>query len=254
MKGKSDKLFFAKLGDMVSQSERNSISVFSNFLDERQCAEAECWCRNNTGGLLYKFWGGYKDAARRMLAVYPDYNENYIINDFPIKCITFSYRKEDRLTHRDFLGTLMGMNFRREIIGDIITGEGITQIFATDIAGRLISSVVSKVGRTGVKVSDSKPFELSVSDMQKFMDISCTVASLRLDCIVAAAANISREKASMLIRGEKVDVNHLSAGSVSKELKEGDIISIRGCGRFVVSGINGFTRKNRIHIILKKYI
>lgn len=253
MDSSSDKFFYAKLSDMVRQCEKNGVS-FSGFFNERQCAEAELWCSRNTGEFLYTLWGGHNDAGRKMLAVYPDYYKDYIIDDFPFKCLTFMYRKEDKLTHRDFLGTFMGMNFKREVIGDIITGEGIAQAFVTDVAAKLISSTVSKIGRTGVKVSDSQPFEFSLSDTQKFRDISCTVASLRLDCIVSAAANISREKASSLIRSEKVDVNHFTVGSVSKELKEDDIISIRGCGRFVVSGINGFTKKNRIHIILKKYI
>ncbi|MDE5854498.1 MAG: RNA-binding protein [Ruminococcus sp.] len=253
MKEQSDKLFFAKLGDMISRCKRTGVS-FSSFLDERQCIEAELWCSRNTGEFLYTLWGGHKDAGRKMLAVYPEYYEDYIIDDFPFKCLTFTYRKEDKLTHRDFLGTFMGMRLKRETIGDIIVSEGMTQVFVTDVAGKLILTTVAKIGRTGVKVSDNKPFELLLSDIQKFREISCTVASLRLDCIVSAAANISREKASSLIRSEKVDVNHFTAGSVSKELKEGDILSIRGCGRFVVSGINGFTKKNRIHIILKKYI
>lgn len=253
MKEQSDKLFLARLNDMVNQCERKGVS-YSYFLDERQCAEADLWCSRNTGDFLYTLWGGYEDAGRKMLAVYPDYYSDYITDDFPFKCLTFIYRKEDKLTHRDFLGTFMGMRLKRETIGDIIVSEGMAQAFVTDVAAKLILTSVSKIGRTGVKISDSQPFQLSLSDTQKFRDISCTVASLRLDCIVSAAVNISREKASSLIKSEKVDVNHFPAGSVSKELREGDIISVRGCGRFVVSGINGFTKKNRIHIILKKYI
>lgn len=252
MNGQPDKLFFAKLADMVSRSERNGTYSFSNFLDEKQCAEAEQWCRHNTGGLVYKLWGGHEQADRKMLAVCPDYCEAYVIDEFPLKCITFKYRKEDRLTHRDFLGTLMGMNFKREIIGDIIVGEGMTQAFVTETAARLIMTTVSKIGRTGVSCSDDIPFELEVK--RDFADISGTVASLRLDCVTALAANVSREKAAALIRGEKTDVNHFTVTSVSHELKEGDILSVRGCGRFLVSGINGVTKKNRIHIILKKYI
>jgi RNA-binding protein YlmH len=77
---------------------------------------------------------------------------------------------------------------------------------------------------------------------------------MRLDCIIAAATGISREKAASLIRCEKAEVNHLPVTSVSSEVKEGDILSVRGWGRFVLSGINGETKKHRIHIILKKYI
>jgi len=103
-----------------------------------------------------------------------------------------------------------------------------------------------------VKISDSRPFELT--EAQKYQDISGTVASLRLDCIVSLAANVSREKAAELIRTDRVDVNHLTADSGSRELREGDVLSVRGCGRFILSGIGGETKKRRIHIILKKFI
>lgn len=252
MNGQPDKLFFARLADMVSRAERNGTYSFSNFLDEKQSAEASQWCRYNTGGLVYKLWGGHEQADRKMLAVCPEYCEAYVIDEFPLKCITFKYRKEDKLTHRDFLGTLMGMNFKREIIGDIIIGEGKTQAFVTETAAKLIMTTVSKIGRTGVSCFDDIPFELEVK--KEFAEVSGTVASLRLDCVVALAANVSREKAAALIRGERIDVNHFAAASLSQELKEGDILSIRGCGRFILSGINGVTKKGRIHIILKKYI
>lgn len=254
MTEQTDRIFFAKLADMVNRCERNGYSVFSSFLDERQCAEAEMWCRRNTGGLHYTFYGGFSEANRKMLAVYPDYCKEYIIDEFPIKCLTFTYRKEDKLNHRDFLGSFMGLMLKRDTIGDIVVAEGVTQTAVTEVAAKDILSSVSKIGRTGVKISDNRDFELSLSDIQQFKEISGTVASLRLDCVTALAANVSREKAAVFIRADRVDVNHFTVSSVSYELREGDILSIRGCGRFVLSGINGLTRKNRVHIILKKYI
>ncbi len=252
MSDPGDKLFIARLEDMVSRSERDGCAVFSSFFDERQCAEAEAWCRFNAGGLKYALWGGFPEARRKMLAVYPDYLEECIPGDMPMKCITFTYRTEDNLTHRDFLGTFMGMQLKRETVGDIITAQGKAQAFVTDVAARLLVSSVSKIGRTGVKVTDAQPFDIEVK--QDFKIITGTVASLRLDCVVSLAANVSRENAARLIRSEKVDVDHITAHSVSAELAEGNIISIRGCGRFILSGINGSTKKGRIHIELKKYI
>ena len=96
------------------------------------------------------------------------------------------------------------------------------------------------------------PFELE--NAQKYQDISGTVASLRLDCVVGLAAHLSREKAAALIRADKVEINHFPVSSVSRELRGGDVLSIRGFGRFVLSEINGETKKGRIHIELKKYI
>lgn len=247
-----DKLFSARLTDMVSRCDRDYSPVFSSFLDERQCAEAELWCRANAGSLKYLLWGGYEDARRKMLAVYPDYLDDEIKELFPMKCLTFTFRDEDTLTHRDFLGSFMAQMLRREVIGDIVVDAGIAQTLVTDIAADAITASVTKIGRVGVKITDSRQFELE--NAQKYQDMSGTVASLRLDCVVSLAARISREKAAELIRTDRVDVNHITADSVSKELSEGDILSIRGCGRFILSGINGETKKGRIHIILKKFI
>ncbi|MDE6781725.1 MAG: RNA-binding protein [Ruminococcus sp.] len=252
MDSSSDKFFYARLGDMVSLTEKNGVCSFSDFLDERQCAETEKWCIHNTGGLMYTFWGGFPDASRRMLAVYPDYYEDYIMEDFPLVCLTFTYRKEDRLTHRDFLGTFMGMRLRRDVIGDIVVGEGITQAFVTDVAGKLISTIISKIGRTGVKCFTDRPFEMEVK--QEFRTLSGTVASLRLDCVVSFATGLSREKSALLIRSDKVEVNHFQAKSVSAEVRTNDVLSIRGFGKFILSGTDGLTRKNRIHITLKKFV
>ena len=107
MNAQPDKLFFARLADMVSRCGRDYAPVFSSFLDERQCAEAELWCRANVGALRFMMWGGYDGARRKMLAVYPDYLGDDVREMFPMKCLTFTFRREDELTHRDFLGSFM---------------------------------------------------------------------------------------------------------------------------------------------------
>lgn len=252
MNDSEDKLLEAKLGDMADRCERYGCPVYSSFLDEHECVVAEKWC----GGLSSDFgWilnGGFADARRKMLAVYPIYCSLPDEDDFPMKCLTFTYRKEDKLTHRDFLGSFMGQRLKREVIGDIIVSEGETQTFVTEVAAKAILDSVTKIGRVGVKITDDVDFRLDAE--QKYKEISGTVASLRLDCIVSLAANLSREKAAALIRSDRVEINHFTAASVSQELKEGDIISVRGSGRYILYGIDGLTKKGRIHINLRKYI
>lgn len=252
MQKDSNKLFIARLEDMKDRCEKNGMCVFSKFLDERQCILAQQWCEKNTGSLMFSLWGGFEQARRKMLAVYPDYCESFIREEYPVKCLTFVYRPQDRLTHRDFLGAFMSMELKREVVGDIVTDEGIAQVFVTDVAAGLIRSCIRKIGKTGVKVSDSRPFSLEIK--QEYKEISGTVASLRLDCVVSLAANISREKAAALIKSEKTDVNHFTVTALPHELHRGDIISVRGCGRFILADIGGMTAKNRIHILLKKFI
>ena len=247
-----DRFFEARLSDMTDRCEKYGSPVYSSFLDERQCSLAEQWCRRNAGDSEYTFSGGYDGARRKMLAVYPAYCAGFAADEFPMKCLTITYRREDRLTHRDLLGSFMAQRLKREVIGDIIVGEGESQVFVTEVAANDIMTSVSKIGRVGVRIADDRGFELDAS--QKFKEMSGTVASLRLDCIVSLAADLSREKAAALIRADKVEVNHFPAASVSQELSVGDIISVRGSGRYILSGIDGLTRKGRIHIDLRKYI
>ncbi|MBR2284183.1 MAG: RNA-binding protein [Ruminococcus sp.] len=248
-----DRLFAARLSDMAERSGRTGSCVYSHFFDEGQCAAAERQLPHELPpGILYRLWGGFPEARRKMLAVYPDYLEESVQEEYPMTCLTFTYRKEDSLTHRDFLGSFMGAQLKRETIGDIVAGEGRAQALVTDTAASLLLSSVTKIGRTGVKITDTQPFDMEVR--QEFRLISGTVASVRLDSLTALAANISREKAAGLIRSEKVEVNHLPAASVSMELNEGDILSIRGFGRFIFSGSGSETRRGRIHVELKKYI
>lgn len=254
MNNSSGTLFAPKLADMLRRCERDGCSVFSRFFDERECAEAELWCRKNAGGLNYGFFGGFPDANRKILALYHDYSADYISEELPIVCLSFTYRIEDKPDHRSFLGSFMSLGLKRDTIGDIVITDGFAQAAVTETAARDITASISRIGRAGVKVTDSRPFELTLEEAGKFKEIGCTVASMRLDCIIAAATGISREKAASLIRCEKAEVNHLPVTSVSSEVKEGDILSVRGWGRFVLSGINGETKKHRIHIILKKYI
>ena len=247
-----EKLFYARLGDLLDRAERSGCAAFSRFLDERQSALAEQYLRRSAGDKLFTLWGGFPEARRKMLAVYPEYLRDTVMEDFPMECVTFTFRREDKLTHRDFLGSLMALGLKREAVGDIVTDEGIAQVFVTETAAKAILTSVSKVGRVGVEVSGGREFCLDAE--QEYMEISGTVASLRLDCVVGLACGLSRDKSAALIRSERVDVDHFTVTSVSRELRVGDILSVRGYGRFILSGINGLTKKGRIHREMRKYI
>lgn len=248
----------ARTEDMIRQSARINSPVYSMFLDEKQCFEAEEVC-GKYSDVRYKFWGGYPEAQRKMLCVYSlngcDYlDELYSENpeqEAPLKCLTFTYRKSDKLSHRDFLGSLMAMRLKRETIGDIVVSEGKTQIFLTDTVSELILGTVSKIGKTGVKICNDIPFD--IEKVQEFEYINGTVSSMRADSIISLAIKISREKTSQIIKNAGVQINFSPVFSASYEMKCGDVFSVRGYGRFVLSEITGLSKKGRIRIILKKY-
>ena len=252
MNDPADKLFEARLSDLTFRAERSGAGVFSHFLDERQCVIAEQWCSRNCGGLRYLLWGGFPEARRKMLAVYPVYCQDYIMEGFPMVCLSFSYRNEDSLTHRDFLGSFMGARLKRETIGDIITGEGLTQAFVTDVAAKDLSSAVTKIGRVGVKVSTDLPFQMDTS--QEFKEISGTVASLRLDAVLSGLLNAGRAAAEGLIADGRVCVNSFAVQKATKKVTAGDVITVRGAGKFKIISAGGATRKGRERVLAEKYL
>ena len=146
-----DTNLLCKILDWAEAAEEKYLTKFSFFLDERQCGLctqtlASVKCEN------YKLWGGYEDAERKILCVYPPYGE-VSCEDFPMKAVTFNYRQEDKLSHRDFLGAIMALQIKRECVGDILVGHGSTSVFVKDTA---VADVLSlqKIGRVGVKTSE----------------------------------------------------------------------------------------------------
>lgn len=245
-----DRNLLSKVLDWSEMAEEKYVTKFSFFLDERQCD----LCSQVFASVKYEnylLWGGYENAERKLLCVYAPFSE---LNktDFPIVPVTFSYRKEDKLTHRDFLGSLMAMQISRECIGDILVGEGKSCVFLRDtVAGDIMSSV-SKIGRTGVKCNVG--FDKNIVPVVRFKEITGTVASLRFDSVVSLSLRVSREKAAALIKGGTAEINHVKIYSPDKTVDIGDKFSVRGFGKFTLKSIDGETKKDRLHITVCKYI
>jgi len=246
----SDKILVSIISDWIKLCENNYLVKFSHFLDERQCE------------LLYRFfiflkfknylfYGGYDGSTRNVLAVYSD---QYVIkeDEFPILPITFSYRKKDVLKHRDFLGAFMSLQIKRDMIGDILVNEGYcTTIIYNTISQYLVNNII-KIGSVGVKISSD--VQIDFTPIQKYIEIKGNVTSLRLDNIISFVTNLSREKSALIIKKSDVSVNYINIANPSFPLKQGDIFSIRGYGKYFFSTITGISKKQRLHILINKYI
>ncbi len=201
----------------------------------------------------YLSYGGYDSAIRKIIAIYPLYDE-CDMGDLPIDIVRFTYRNGENLSHRDFLGALMSLQIKRSLIGDIICKSDIGQSFAiiSKNATRLVLDV-DKVGKSGVKASLVQMCDIPQVE-SSFVEKNITVASMRLDVIVSGALSISREKASEMIKANLVAVNHVVRDSVSSRVLSDDILSIRGKGKFIISTNGDMTKKGRICLTVKKYI
>lgn len=244
-----DRLLVSHILDMLEICEKSFTPRFSAFLDERQAVLAESVLKEQRWENC-ELYGGYEGAARKILGVFPPYRD-IDREDFPIAALVFRYRETDSLSHRDFLGSFMSKQIKRNTIGDIITEKGRAAAFVHNSVKYALMSEIDKIGSVGVKITEEKAPDLRTE--QSFSEKSGTVSSLRLDSVISMAAGISREKSASLIRSGYAAVMYETAQSASRQLSEGDIFSVRGYGKFVLTSVNGKTKKDRLHITVKKY-
>ena len=239
---KDDRMLLSSVYDKLEQSYQRNYPVFSDFLDERQMALVKN---------LFSFWkddlcffGGIENAGRNICHLRFGYEE------YPIKLVELSFPKGAEVTHRDVLGSLMGLGIKRQKIGDILV-DGVAIVAVKEEILKYITENLVSVGRYPVSIRVLEKF--TVKNIENFSYRQTTVAALRLDCIVSDITRLSREKAKELILAGKVKVNHFEETHYNKVLSCGDVISISKKGRFVLEEIEGVTRKDRIRITIKKY-
>ncbi len=243
-----DRLFISKISDMIKLADKRGV-VYSQFLTEHECSMAKAEF-NSLMYTNYRFYGAFEEAERKILCVYSEFFKPED-KDFPIELVTFSFKRDNKLTHRDFLGALMSLGIKRETVGDIVIDTGIAQIAVLETIKNVITSEVRKIGNVGVKYDEKFPGLLK--KLQNFKEISSTTASLRLDAVVGLALNLSRGKTADIIKCSGVEVNSVMKNNCSFMLNEGDIFSVRGYGKFKLSEVSGITKKGRIHITVLKY-
>lgn len=156
------------------------------------------------------------------------------------------------LSHRDILGSLMALGIKRETVGDILIEEGRAVAFVSDDVKEYILDQVEKIGRVGVNITDGCTFPLPEGD--KLEEFTGTAASDRIDCVAAALCGLSRSKVCELIAAGLITVNSVPVSKPTKSVAAGDVISVRGKGRYIAVSLDGRTKKDRIVIKYKKYI
>lgn len=246
-----EKLLLKKTEDLFRLCDKYSAPQFSAFLNEAERA----FIKTNVGermGYNCCFFGGYNDAMRTVFGVFPEW-ESPELTSFPIKTIKVIKKYKKELSHRDFLGTVLSKGINREQVGDILVNDTDAYIFILSDIAEFIASEIDKIANVGVKTTVEEFSDVEIPEPQ-FETINTVAASLRLDAVVAAMLRLSRKEASSLIIGEKVSINHLPCRNVSHILKENDIISVRGSGRFIFLTVQGTTRSDRLHVMIKKYI
>ena len=244
---KEEKILLALADDKARQRDNKNILTHTGFLSMAEQALLE---QTHPDG---SFFGGYEDADRRMLFFLPDWMEHPEDGD-SICIVRASLPKgSPKLTHRDFLGSLLGLGIDRSVIGDILVQEdGADILAASDMADYIVQNYV-QAGRASVscEILPLSGMRLPQLDVKECRD---TVASLRLDSIAASMFSLSRGKAQEAIRQGLVAVNNRQILKPDHFLEEGDKVSLRGKGKAVLTRIGGKSRKDRDCIVFQRYL
>lgn len=239
----------SKIEDAVRICNNSSSPKFVGFLSSEELAVAEAVAKKQNG--RFCFFGGHDNAERRFFGAFPEWCDSFE-ELFPIKPLTFIYRKEDTLSHRNFLGSFMSLGIARETVGDILVGEGRTVAFFTEDIADYVKGQISKISNVGVSIEEG--FEFPLPGMSGFLELTDTVASSRLDCVVASLAKCSRNTAAYLIESKMVSVNSVCCEKAVKTVNSGDKITVRGKGKFLIESVNTRSKKDRLILKAKKYI
>lgn len=252
-----DKLLISKLFDKISIAEKQNKIQYTDFLSpiELQVLKNVLnYAKYNN----YCVCGGIENSERNIIIIYPDKLEDlFKLNEFDFNTVFNTVRIEniqEKMEHKRYLGGLVKLGVKREKIGDIIVSEnGADIIVLKEISNFLITHLQELTRFKNSKISIVN-INHTMEKKQEFEEYKIIVSSLRLDNIIAELARTSRNKAVDIIEQERVFVNYENEMKNTKQIKENDIITIRGIGKFIASEIAGNTRSGRYVIIIKKYI
>ncbi|MCR4901310.1 MAG: RNA-binding protein [Butyrivibrio sp.] len=262
------KLLSGRIKELSEKAYFNNYVTSTNFLSASELAmfyditkatgiygKGEAF--NGAGFCIY---GGREDADRNVVCFLPTYldgesfllmqqNESDILSCIHITPVNSKFA--DELNHRDYLGALMNLGIERDMTGDIMCDENNAYIYVMKDIAPLICKELIRIKHTSVKCIQVQPSECTLQN--NFEEIEGSVASERLDAILAFVYKLSRSEAQEYISNEQVYVNGRTAFSGGYDLKKGTKVSVRGKGKFIYDGIKGNTRKGRLFVTVRIY-
>lgn len=242
-----EKLLQRRVQDALRAVMGSGFARCTGFLSERERQLAVA-VLNREGWTGFVFDGGFEGAERQMLCVFEDNTDI----DFPLAFAMIELPGGEKgLTHRDFLGAVLGCGIDRACVGDILLTDGGAAVALQAAVLQHIEGQLTSVGRAPARVQrlDGMPAAQAGQGAEK----RCSVASLRLDAVLAAALDLPRGRAAALVESERVQVNHRTVAAPHQPLREGDMLSIRGVGRVQLSTVGGQSKKGRIRITCTLY-
>ena len=250
-----DELIVSRIEDRIAQCRDGYYVTSTGLLDSHEQALARAASRN-AAGVRTIMYGGYEDAERRMLVCVPSdipmSDEEAVEGLLTVVRVTKPAISRE-LSHRDYLGSMLGLGIDRSVTGDILVrSDGADIIVLPEIAEFLLREY-EEVGRTHVRTAAVPLSELIIPEAHTQV-IRDTVPSARLDSIVSSAFKLPRSKAAEAIRGGIVSVDHIECLKPDARVEEGQTLVLRGKGKAILRELGGESKKGRIWIVIERFI
>ena len=197
-------------------------------------------------GSNFRLWGGYEGAEREMACFFCEEE-----GCFPIAALTLRWPHQQAPTHRDILGSVLGLGLERDCVGDVVLQADEAYLFAERTVAQHIADSLLSAGRVRLQVELAE--QLPQLEAAQGVSRKDTVHSLRLDAILATGLCISRGKAVQLIEAGRVKLRHVQTLRVNAQVQSGDMISIRGMGRLQLTEAGAPNRKGRLPITVVRF-
>lgn len=245
------KIFTAQINELAGRSLQEAKPVWTDFMDLAELQQAQAILSWSTG-VRYNSMGGYQNAERRRMVIYPDY---YIAQTIEPELAFLAIRPgaPGELSHRDYLGAILALGLKRQKIGDMVVSDQECQVILAPELSEYVQSNLEKVGNQKVTVVAIDPEQLNPPNLREKI-IKSTVASLRLDALAALGFGDSRTKMAREIKALRVKVNWKTVNNPDSQLVPGDTISIRGRGRVLFREQTGTSKKGRLGVVLVRLL
>ena len=239
--------------ELAKKSDGGGYFLFTDFLGlAEQSLFSEV--KSSIGRAKYTAFGGAL-GCERIIVRFGDEEELGYDEPFPIKILKAepkSPKFAEKLSHRDFLGSLRALGIERKMLGDIVIMDNVGYIFAKEEIAEYIESSLDKIRRTDVKVkiTDSLPD----GELFKTEERRVQLSGERLDAVISKLYSISRDESLSLFKKRLVYVSGRLCENNSYTPKEDDVISVRGYGRFIYKGVFGTSKKGKLNVSLLVYV
>lgn len=248
-----EKAFVDRAWEWVERAAERHETKRTDFLDPRQ-AHILFTLANRHPDAQVRLAGGSAQAERQRALVAPDYR---VLDDEDMGIVVLDISSEDRriseLDHGDYLGALLGLGIKRDKIGDLhVSEEGCHALIAEDIGNFLIGHM-KQAHRVEVRVS-VLPLA-ALSEVKSTLEEQVlSVASMRLDGVASDVFRLSRTKILAPIKAGRCRVSWKPVEDPSHQLRAGDMVSMKGFGRFKVLDVEGVSKSGRIRVRIGKFV